>query len=74
MCSHVVKFLKNGDQKYKSFFIRRMQQLANGDRSRILQKRLKGSLHSAICEFDLHVSVFDLSLNSLTWKVALLHR
>ncbi|KAL7543061.1 hypothetical protein ACHAXR_012566 [Thalassiosira sp. AJA248-18] len=42
-CSHVVKFLKRGDQKYKSFFIRRMQQLANGERSRILQKRLVGS-------------------------------
>ncbi|KAL7550282.1 hypothetical protein ACHAWF_013521 [Thalassiosira exigua] len=41
--SHVVKFLKKGDPKYRSFFIRRMKQLANGDRSRILQKRLKGS-------------------------------
>lgn len=41
--SHVVKFLRRGDPKYKSFFVRRMQQLASGDRSRILQKRLKGS-------------------------------
>lgn len=41
--SHVVKFLKSGDPLYRSFFVRRMQQLANGDRSRILQKRLKGS-------------------------------
>ena len=43
MTSHVIKFLKRGDPKYKSFFVRRMQQLANGERSRILQKRLKGS-------------------------------
>lgn len=41
--SHVVKFLKTGDPLYRSFFVRRMQQLASGDRSRILQKRLKGS-------------------------------
>lgn len=43
MTSHVVKFLKQGDPKYKIFFVRRMQQLASGERSRILQKRLKGS-------------------------------
>ena len=41
--SHVVKFLKSGDPLYRSFFVRRLQQLASGDRSRILQKRLKGS-------------------------------
>ncbi|KAL7552191.1 hypothetical protein ACHAWF_015406, partial [Thalassiosira exigua] len=41
--SYVVKFLKRGDPKYMSFFVRRMQQLAQGERSRILQKRLKGS-------------------------------
>lgn len=64
--SHVVKFLKNGDQKYKSFFIRRMQQLANGDRSRILQKRLKGSSSSTICEFDLRDEFCACSLRHLT--------
>ena len=47
--SHVVKFLKTGDPLYRSFFVRRMHQLAKGDRSRILQKRLKGS-KSAIYE------------------------
>ena len=41
--SHVVKFLQQGDKKYRSFFVRRMQQLARGERSRILQKALKGS-------------------------------
>jgi hypothetical protein len=43
MTSHVVKFLQQGDNKYRSFFVRRMQQLASGERSRILQKPLKGS-------------------------------
>ena len=47
--SHVIKFLKSGDPLYRSFFVRRMKQLARGDRSRILQKRLKGS-KSAIYE------------------------
>jgi hypothetical protein len=47
--SHVVKFLKQGDPKYKTFFVRRMQQLANGDRSFKTHKRLKGS-HSTIFE------------------------
>lgn len=41
--SHAVKFLKRADSKYKSFFIRRMKQLAGGERSRILKKRLSGS-------------------------------
>eukprot|EP00984_Skeletonema_dohrnii_P030927 scaffold22810_cov103-Skeletonema_dohrnii-CCMP3373.AAC.1 len=43
MSSHVVKFLQQGDKKYRSFFVRRMRQLASGERSRILQKPLKGS-------------------------------
>lgn len=43
MTSHVVKFLQQGDKKYRSFFVRRMRQLADGERSRILQKPLKGS-------------------------------
>ena len=43
MTSHVVKFLQQGDKKYRSFFVRRMRQLASGERSRILKKPLKGS-------------------------------
>ena len=43
MTSHVVKFLQRGDKKYRSFFVRRMRQLASGERSRILRKPLKGS-------------------------------
>jgi hypothetical protein len=38
-----MKFLRVGDSKYREFFIRRIEQLATGDRSRILAKRLTGS-------------------------------
>lgn len=34
---------KSGDRRYVEFFARRMRQLASGDRSRILNKRLTGS-------------------------------
>jgi hypothetical protein len=37
---HAVKWLRQGAPKYRAFFVRRMRQLANGDRSRILAKRL----------------------------------
>ena len=43
LTSDVVKWLKQGDCKYREFFARRMKQLSSGDRSRILAKRLKGS-------------------------------
>jgi hypothetical protein len=39
----VVKWLRQIDPKYREFFVRRLQQLASGDKSRILAKRLKGS-------------------------------
>jgi len=42
----VVKWLRQGDRKYRDFFIRRMKQLATGKSSRILQKRLFGSKHT----------------------------
>jgi hypothetical protein len=38
-----MKFLRVGDSKYRAFFIRRIEQLAAGDRSRIIAKRLTGS-------------------------------
>jgi hypothetical protein len=38
----VAKWLRTGDSKYREFFIRRMQQLKAGNRSRILAKRLTG--------------------------------
>ena len=42
--SHVEKWLKaQQGNVYKDFFVRRMRQLANGDKSRILAKRLSGS-------------------------------
>lgn len=43
MTKEVVKWLRVGDTKYRAFFVRRMQQLTSGDRSRILAKRLTGS-------------------------------
>jgi len=43
LTSDVVKWLRRGDNKYLDFFVRRMKQLAAGDRSRILAKRLTGS-------------------------------
>jgi hypothetical protein len=43
LSSDVVKWLRQADMKYREFFVRRIQQLQNGDRSRILAKRLRGS-------------------------------
>ena len=48
--SHVVKFMKNGDSKYREIFVKRMKQLAKGERSHKLQKPLKGC-ESIICKY-----------------------
>ena len=48
--SHVVKFMKNGDSKYREIFVKRILQLAKGERSHKLQKPLKGC-ESIICEY-----------------------
>ncbi|KAL7552385.1 hypothetical protein ACHAWF_015633, partial [Thalassiosira exigua] len=40
--SHVVKFMKNGDAKYREIFVKKMKQLAKGERSHKLMKPLKG--------------------------------
>lgn len=42
MTKEVVKWLRQGDNKYLEFFVRRVEQLAAGERSRILAKRLTG--------------------------------
>ena len=42
MTKEVVKWLRQGDNKYREFFVRRIEQLAAGERSRILAKRLTG--------------------------------
>ena len=47
--THVVKFIKNGDAKYREIFVKKMKQLAKGERSHKLQKPLKGC-ESIICE------------------------
>ena len=67
--SHVVKFMKNGDTKYREIFVKRMKQLAKGERSHKLQKPLQGC-ESVICEclivFTLLASVsFFFSLSRL---------
>lgn len=43
LSADVVKWLRQADGKYRDFFVRRVQQLSAGDRSRILEKHLKGS-------------------------------
>lgn len=40
--AHVVKFMKNGDAKYREIFVKKMKQLAKGERSHKLQKPLVG--------------------------------
>jgi len=40
--SHVCKFLKTGDTKYREIFAKKMTQLAKGERSHKLQKPLQG--------------------------------
>lgn len=57
--SHVVKFLKNGDKMYRDIFVKRMKQLARGERSHKLQKPLKGC-KSIICEYPFFYLVFIL--------------
>lgn len=43
LSADTIKWLRQSDGKYREFFVRRVQQLSAGDRSRILEKRLKGS-------------------------------
>jgi AAA domain len=46
----VRKWWKQGDKKLKGYFVRRLRQLAAGDRSRILQKRLARTKRMTIFE------------------------
>ncbi len=52
---HVIKFIKNGDHMYRDIFVKRMKQLAKGERSHKLQKPLKG------CESIIYESYMDVS-------------
>lgn len=54
--SHVVKFMKQGDSKYRDIFVKRIRQLAKGERSHKLQKPLKGC-DSIICEFYIYMHI-----------------
>ena len=51
----VVKWLRNGDRKYRDFFIRRMKQLSGGERSRILAKRLNGSTTAKVPIYETYL-------------------
>lgn len=50
--THVVKFIQKGDTRFREIFVKRMKQLAKGERSHKLQKPLKGC-SSVICEYSL---------------------
>jgi len=76
LSSDVVKWLRQADTKYREFFVRRIQQLQNGDRSRILAKRLIGS-ESTIFETYLEQKSghrilwqMETKLSILIWYVA----
>ncbi|CAJ1941279.1 unnamed protein product [Cylindrotheca closterium] len=73
---HVVKWLKQGDSKYRDFFVRRITQLSQGERSRILAKRLKGSKTVTVYETYLEqksgfrILWTEEGANMLIWYVA----
>jgi UvrD/REP helicase N-terminal domain len=50
LTTDVLKWCRTSDAKYLGFFLRRIEQLASGERSRILAKRLKGCFNAAIFE------------------------
>ena len=50
LTKEVLRWLDRQDSKYRGFFIRRICQLADGDRSRILQKSLTGTNQTAVWE------------------------
>jgi hypothetical protein len=58
--SHVCKFLKNGDTKYREIFVKKMKQLAKGERSHKLQKPLQG------CESVVYETYLE---NKSGWRI-----
>ena len=50
LTKHVIRWLDRQDSKYRGFFVRRIQQLALGERSRILMKHLTGTRRTTIWE------------------------
>jgi Ankyrin repeats (many copies)/AAA domain len=50
LTNDVLNWCRTGDPTYVGFFVKRVQQLASGQRSRILAKRLKGDFKAAIFE------------------------
>lgn len=58
--SHVCKFLKTGDTKYREIFVKKMTQLAKGERSHKLQKPLQG------CESVIYETYLE---NKSGWRI-----
>ena len=68
--------MKNGDAKYKEMFVKKMKQLAKGERSHKLQKPLKGC-ETIICEYRslfLDIVNMQLSILELIYIYSLIHR
>jgi hypothetical protein len=82
LSAEVVKWLRNGDPRYVDFFVRRMKQLSNGERSRILAKRLNGSTTAKVPIYETYLeqkSGFRILWTEkddylLVWYVAKHHR
>jgi hypothetical protein len=58
--SHVCKFLKTGDTKYREIFVKKITQLAKGERSHKLQKPLQG------CESVIYETYLE---NKSGWRI-----
>jgi len=58
--SHVTKFLKTGDTKYREIFVKKITQLAKGERSHKLQKPLQG------CESVIYETYLE---NKSGWRI-----
>ena len=63
--------MKNGDVKYKEMFVKKMKQLAKGERSHKLQKPLKGC-ESIICEYRCLNTICMSVYRKIYWFVYLL--
>jgi len=65
--------MKNGDVKYKEMFVKKMKQLAKGERSHKLQKPLKGC-ESIICEYrSFCLVIVNVQLSILILELIYIH-
>lgn len=73
---HVRKYLRTGDKRYRSMFVKKMKQLGKGERSHKLQKPLKGC-KSVIYETYLENrtgEVWDVTLSACTFPTNLIYQ